>query len=271
MRCRIIKLICLLVACLAFVVYFPVEVLASDPGLDISGSGAAPWNISNIAPGDSGLKTVTLHNSSGYTCSLHIWISNIVNTEGLNPESESGDTAEPGELGDYLLFKISPPSMALSTNIAMPALINNLPHSATDVYYIKIDPFETGQTVVLNWEWELPPETGNMVQGDSISFDINYLLEESTTTTTQDNWGWEPTTILRPPTTPTTPIQPPTITATPPPATITTMPPTTPITLLTVPPSDTRLTDIILGLIISVLFLLLLMQLRRRNKNKQTS
>jgi hypothetical protein len=151
--------------------------------LIIGGTGATSWNISNIKPGDSGIKTLTLSNSSVYTCVLHIWISNIVNTEGLNPESESGNTAEPGELGDYLLFKTSSTSMALSTNIAMPALINNLPYSATTARYIKIDPFPAGQTVILNWEWELPAQTGNDVQGDGILFDINYMLEQTTTTT----------------------------------------------------------------------------------------
>jgi LPXTG-motif cell wall-anchored protein len=177
------KLNLLLADCVALLVAFPVLVQAADPGLNIGGSGAVSWNISNVKPGDSGIETLTLNNSSAYTCVLHIWISNIVNTEGLNPESETGNTAKPGELGEYLLFKTSSTSTALSTNIAIPALINNLPQSATDARYIKIDPFPAGQTVILNWEWELPAQTGNSVQGDSISFDINYLLAPATTTT----------------------------------------------------------------------------------------
>jgi len=36
-----------------------------------------------------------------------IWISGIVNSEGANPESETGDTAEPGELSDYLILNVS--------------------------------------------------------------------------------------------------------------------------------------------------------------------
>jgi len=151
--------------------------------LVLDGAGATTWAIGPIKPGDSGIQTLTLSNSSAYAGVLHIWISSIVNTEGLNPESESGNTAEPGELGDYLLFKTSSTSTALSTNIAMPALINNLPYSAADARYIKIDPFPAGQTVILNWEWELPAQTGNDVQGDGILFDINYMLEQTTTTT----------------------------------------------------------------------------------------
>ncbi|GAI48978.1 unnamed protein product, partial [marine sediment metagenome] len=33
-----------------------------------------------------------------------------------------------------------------------------------------------GHTVSLQWEWELPAQTGNEVQGDGISFTTNYLL-----------------------------------------------------------------------------------------------
>jgi hypothetical protein len=163
------------------IIIFPLipatGVLAATPGLDIGGSGSTSWSIGNIKPGDSGVQTLTLHSNSSYNGILYIWVSDIVNTEGLNPESETGDKAEPGELGNYLLFRINCSSIAFGTTVSMPALINKLPQSAADTNYAKIDPLPSGQTVTLNWEWQLPATTGNDVQGDILTFTINYLLE----------------------------------------------------------------------------------------------
>jgi len=77
-----------------------------------------------------------------------------------------------------LLFNLS--HERLSTNIAFPATIHELPQSAPDANYIKINRLYAGETVTLNWDWEFP-ETGepqNDAQGDSLSFTINYVLEE---------------------------------------------------------------------------------------------
>jgi hypothetical protein len=149
----------------------PVRVFAAAPSynLEIGGTGAASWDIGNIKPGDSGVKAVTLHNNSPYNSFISIWITDIVNTEGLNPGIQTG------KLGDYLLLQTIFPQLA--TNIVMPAKIGDFPHNPTDTNYIMLDPVPPGGTLNLNWQWELPPATGNDVQGDSISFTINYALE----------------------------------------------------------------------------------------------
>jgi len=144
--------------------------------LELGGEGATSWNIVNIIPGDSGTKTLTLHNAGGVDGFVTIWVSDIISSEGINPESETGNTGEPGELDQYLLLNIS--CADLDSNISLPATIDNLPHSASDPHYIKISPLNVGDTITLDWQWQLPVEAGNEVQGDSLSFTINYMLEE---------------------------------------------------------------------------------------------
>ncbi len=157
--------------------YPTAEVQAADPvELELGGSGAMPWSIANIKPGDSGNSTTTLRNAGYRDGTVTIWISDIVNAEGTNPESETGDIAEPGELGEHLLFNVS--CSRLVTRITLPTTIHNMPQSVSSSSYLKINRLNAGETIVLEWQWELPPQVGNDVQGDNVSFTINYLLEE---------------------------------------------------------------------------------------------
>ena len=148
--------------------------------LELGGEGAIGWSISNIMPGDSGTWAVTLSNTGSEDGFVTMWISDIDSGEGLNPESETGDKlpSGPGELDDYLQFSLSStPSGRVSTELSLPGMIDTFPQSASASDII-ISPLDAGEEVTLYWDWELPLETGNDVQGDSLSFTINYLLEE---------------------------------------------------------------------------------------------
>jgi hypothetical protein len=148
----------------------------SEIDLVIGGAGSTSWDIQQISPGDSGTKTVELSNVGSSNGQVTIWISDIVSTEGVNPESETGDTSEPGELINYILLGCS--AEGLSTNIILPVTIDNLPQSAVDTNYIGL-PLNASASVTLVWEWEFE-ETGqpqNDAYGDGLSFTINYLLE----------------------------------------------------------------------------------------------
>ena len=151
-----------------------------DPvDLELGGEGATGWSEANIMPGDIGSFTVTLRNTGSEDGFVIIWVSDIDSGEGTNPESET-DTSGDGELDKYLQFNLSStPSGRLSTELlSLPATIDNFPQSVSDPDYIRISPLDAGDEVTLGWEWELPPETGNDAQGDTLSFTINYLLEE---------------------------------------------------------------------------------------------
>ena len=169
-----------LVTGLALAGFTPLSAQADEPPVDLElgDEGAITWDIVNIQPGNSGTKTVSLHNAGYKDGFVFIWISDIVSSEGTNPESESGDTAEPGELVNYLVFNLS--CSELSTNIGLPATIGDLPQSSSDSHYIEVSPLNAGETITLIWEWAFP-ETGepqNDAQGDGLSFTINYALEE---------------------------------------------------------------------------------------------
>ncbi|MBA7689524.1 hypothetical protein ES703_98032 [subsurface metagenome] len=98
----------------------------------------------------------------------------------MNTESETGDTAEPGELAEHLLLGLTVDG--LSTNLDLPTAISNLPQSYSAPDYIEVIPLMTDATINLQWQWELPVQTGNDVQGDNISFTINYLLRQCSVT-----------------------------------------------------------------------------------------
>jgi len=171
------KLALSLVIGLALFGFLPIPVQAQEPiDLELGGEGATSWDIGNIQPGDTGTKTVTLRNAGYRDGFVTVWISDIVSSEGANPESETGDTTEPGELVSYLLFDLS--CIQLNTNLGLPAVIENFPQSASSWVYIRVSPLNAGDTVNLHWLWELPYDTGNEIQGDSLSFTIHYVLEE---------------------------------------------------------------------------------------------
>ncbi len=165
-----IRLALALIIGLALIGFSPMPVQAQVPiDLELGGEGAISWDIGNIKPGDSGTKTVELHNAGSRHGSVTIWISDIEEVD------YAGDGAV---LDNYVRLNLS--GERLSSNITLPATIHELPQSASDPHYIKIDTLYAHETLTLVWEWEFP-ETGtpqNDAQGDSFSFTINYLLEE---------------------------------------------------------------------------------------------
>src|SRR4030042_4337341 len=158
----------------------PVKAAPDPIDLELDAAGYTPILVNDIKPGDSGVKTFELRNVGTKDGLVYIWLSDVINTEGLNPESETGDTSGDGELGEYLLLNID--VEGLSTNLALPARVDDFPANAVDQMYIKVLSLKSGETRILNWYWELPYETGNMAQGDELSFTVNYLLRETEVT-----------------------------------------------------------------------------------------
>jgi hypothetical protein len=154
----------------------PVKAAPNPVDLELGGEWTTPWYVTNIKPSSAGSTSVELRNVGTRDGFISIWVSDVINGEGENPEPETGDISEPGELGDYFLLDLSTEN--LSSNLDLPVSVNNMPQSATDSDYIEIIPLKAGESVLLEWQWELPFETGNVVQGDNLSFTVNYLLRE---------------------------------------------------------------------------------------------
>ncbi len=141
----------------------------SPVDLELGGPGSTPWSIGNVVPGDMGAAVVELHNSGYSAGRVSIWISDITESD------HGGDGAT---LDDYLFFNLS--CTGLSTNMFLPEKIDSFPQSASDDEYLIIDRLDAGETIPVTWEWEFL-ETGlpqNDAQGDSLSFTINYQMEE---------------------------------------------------------------------------------------------
>ena len=162
----------------------PVKAAPDPIDLELDVAGYTPITFNNIIPGDSGIKTVELKNVGTEDGLVYIWLSDIIDSEGLNPDSETGDTSSDGELGEYLLLDID--TTGLSTNLVLPATVDDFPTSVTGQKYIKVVSLEAGENRILDWYWSLPHDTGNMVQGDELSFTINYHLIEK-----EDTFGSE--------------------------------------------------------------------------------
>ena len=167
-----IRLLLALLIGLTSVAFLPLPADAAEIDLELGGAGATSWNITCIAPGDNGTQTVYLQNVGTRNGFVTIWISNITEVDkdyGVNDPNAT--------LGKYLLFNIT--CNRLSTTKSLPTTIHNLPQYAGDKS-LKITPLNAGDNVTLVWEWQFP-ETGgqqNEAQGDSLSFTINYMLEE---------------------------------------------------------------------------------------------
>jgi hypothetical protein len=152
--------------------------------LQIGDPAVIRWDIADIRPGDSGTAPINLHNAGDIPGYIYIWISDIADGEGLNPESETGNTAEPGELSSYLYLDIVNPGMTfgrLSGTYGvqyydLPVAMASFPGSSSQALFIKDTTINAGEILTLQWRWSLPAAAGNQAQGDTVSFTFNYML-----------------------------------------------------------------------------------------------
>jgi hypothetical protein len=141
--------------------------------LDMSGTGSTAWNITNIKPGDSGLESVTINNSGSQPGKVTIWVSNVSLSKSATVDPKFGTSPQ---IDQYL--KLAVTGTGITSNFSMPAVFANFPQSTTSSNYVRIDSLGAGASTDLTWTWNLPAATGNQVQGDNITFDINYMIEE---------------------------------------------------------------------------------------------
>ena len=181
-------LVRLVLVCLFFMTWQAGQVYADSPTLDlqIDSPDTIRWDVGNIKPGDSGIEPVNLHNAGNATGYLLVWIADLVDDEGANPDSETGNTANPGELSSYIYLDIINDGMTFARltdngyiNIELPISLASFPGDSDYALYIVNTPIKAGQTLELQWQWTLTPDAGNEVQGDTVSFSIYYSLVSS--------------------------------------------------------------------------------------------
>ena len=126
----------------------------------------------------------TYHNNGTCNGTAYVTITNINNTEGINPESET-DTDEPGDLGDHLKvtkFVWGETLCGSAGNAHVGDIIANISVNKTlneieDIPYLLGD-LPAGKKYYAEFYWELPADTGNDCQGDVVMFDWKLDLDQ---------------------------------------------------------------------------------------------
>lgn len=155
----------------------PVTSIALEPvELTIRETGAVPWRVTGILPGDHGSTFTDLHNNGTENGIVYIWVDNITVTDRFgNPG---------GGLDKYMFLGVL--HRQINSTVILPARINSFPPAPLlPGHFIVIEPFNAGDTIRLNWTWEFK-ETGqpqNDAQNNSLHFNISYTLVNLTAPT----------------------------------------------------------------------------------------
>jgi len=150
----------------------PGPVVAQGPiDLVFGSSGSIPWNESGIEPGSHGSTSIDLINNGTLAGTLYIWVDNISQTDAF------GDGAA---LGKYMYFSITHPNLV--STIPLPSRIDAFPTAPWNASYLVISPVRSGEVVTLNWTWEFVRmgQVQNDAQGDSLRFNISFMLVNET-------------------------------------------------------------------------------------------
>jgi spore coat-associated protein N len=148
--------------------------------------------IGPLAPGDSNYVIVNVTNNGDIDGQLSVLIGTgipwdvtgtMVQTEGANPESETGNTADPGELADYLVFDVQ--YDANNDDIFEDEGWPNWgPGSVFPTFAscngetLDFGTLGAGLTRHVKISWSLPSSVGNDIQGDIVTYDITFCLTQ---------------------------------------------------------------------------------------------
>lgn len=126
--------------------------------------------VDGVKPGDGSSKPaiVKVKNTGGLDGVLKVQIVNVVDTEEENPESETGNVDEPGELSEYILL-----SFSLSGG---PVVTKTIKELKGTVY--ELGSLGANKEKEVQISWKLPGDTGNDIQGDKVTFNIEFVLEQ---------------------------------------------------------------------------------------------
>ena len=156
-------------------------------------TGVATFSETTKAPGDSGTGSKTLANAGSLSGELDVAISTITNTGGAGgTEFEGGD----GELGGVALMvayvDVDQSGTFNTGDIELNTTGANAWATTTneELTYATVDSYDSVswdavQTMIASAAddfivlWQIPTSAGNSIQGDSISFDVTFTLEQA--------------------------------------------------------------------------------------------
>jgi spore coat-associated protein N len=162
--------------------------------LDLNIEGAddpvTTFNVGAVAPGDSGSGNSTLSNVGSMAGELDISTSAVTNTPGAGGGEYEGGSGELGAIAEIAMYlDIDQSGGATAGDIGFKSdettydptggfdydIINNYASETWDAVIATMAISATDDFIAL---WQVPTSANNTIQGDSVSFDITFTLEQ---------------------------------------------------------------------------------------------
>ncbi len=159
--------------------------------LNINGGNIAvtTFTASAVAPGDSGNGSSTLANIGTMGGELDITFSAIANTGGVGGEfgDSSGDLGGVAEIAVYIDVDQSGTWTAGDIGLKSDGTTYSFPtaldYDVIDNYdsetYDAVETMATTAADNFRVQWRVPTGAGNSIQGDEVSFDVTFILEQA--------------------------------------------------------------------------------------------
>lgn len=169
--------------------------LTNDPG--------AIFDFEDLKPGDHGEATISLHleDNPGWVWMNLNQTSNWDNACTEPERAAEGQCGSTGELDEELEFVIWADDgdnvLQDDENVIFEGTADELEDQSSEGVFLdgnpsteQIDAFEGEETGYIGVKWNLPLETGNHIQGDSVSYDVSFYTEQERHNENPDN-PWE--------------------------------------------------------------------------------
>jgi len=161
-----------------------------DLNIDSGDTAVTTFAVTNVVPGDSGNGSNTLANVGDLNGELDIQFSTITNTPGAGGGEYEGGSGELGANAEIAVYidvdqsgDWSSGDIGLKSDDTTYSHPTVLDYDALDNYDSAIwDEVETMATSTADdfiVMWRVPTSAGNDIQGDSVSFDVTFTLEQA--------------------------------------------------------------------------------------------
>jgi spore coat-associated protein N len=163
-----------------------------DLNIDGGNTAVTTFSVSNKAPGDSGSGSNVLANVGSLPGELDIAFSEVTNTAGSGGTEFEGGSGELGGAALLAVFvDVDSDGTWSSGDIGLKADGTKYNHP-TALDYASVDSYSEAtwdnvETMAVSASdkimvmWQIPTTAGNEIQGDSLSVDITFTLEQAAT------------------------------------------------------------------------------------------
>lgn len=153
---------------------------SDSPDVDLRTVGSTlQIQVSDVAPGGNGTESVVLKNAGADAGRLVVAISTVTDDENslLEPERAAGDDAMTGELSGALGIRLSVTDSAGTTEYLFGTSSRYVPLADLEGRSARSnESLAAGERATVTLAWQLPARTGNEVQSDRATFDVDLTL-----------------------------------------------------------------------------------------------